>query len=109
MTHIRTYSPITEEAAMLLGARVRLARRERSWTVRALAERVGVSEVTMRKIERGDLSVRLGVAFEAAALLGVPLFDEDRTRRRFEASRVDDRLALLPKSMHQRPDVDDDF
>ncbi len=109
MKRTRTYSPLTAEAARLLGARVALARRERRWTLQELADRVGVSYVTMRKVERGDLTVALGVAFEAAAVLGVPLFDEDRSRRRLESARVDDRLALLPRRVARSVEVDDDF
>lgn len=106
---IRAYSPMTVEAAQLLGARVRLARGERRWTLQELAERVGVTHVTMRKVERGDLTVGLGVAFEAAAVLGVPLFHEDRSRRSLEAGRVDDRLAVLPQLVRKPAEVDDDF
>ncbi len=105
----RTYSPMTIEAARLLGARVRLARRERHWTLQELADRVGITRVTMGKVERGDLTVGLGVALEAAAVVGVPLFHEDRSRRLLEASRVDDRLALLPQSVRPLPEVSDDF
>jgi transcriptional regulator with XRE-family HTH domain len=105
----RVYSPLTIEAAKLLGARVRLARLERRWTLQGLADRVGVSHVTMRKIERGDLTVALGVAFEAAAVVGVPLFHEDRSRRSLEADRVDDRLAVLPQLVRKPLKVDDDF
>lgn len=105
----RTYSPLTVEAAKLLGARVRLARRERRWTLQELADRIGVSHVTMRKVERGDLTVALGVAFEAAAVVGVPLFHEDRSRRLLEAGRVDDRLAVLPQLVRKPLEVDDDF
>ena len=109
MANLRTYSPTTVEAARLLGARVRLARHERGWTLQDLADRVGVTHPTMSKVERGDLSVRLGVAFEAAVLVGVPLFHEDRSRRRLEAGRVEDRLAVLPQAVHKPADVDDDF
>lgn len=109
MQRPRTYSPVTIEAARLLGARVRLARRERRWTLQELAERVGVTHVTMRKVERGDLTVGLGVAFEAAAVLGVPLFHEDPSRRSLEAGRVQDRLAVLPALVRKRTEVDDDF
>jgi transcriptional regulator with XRE-family HTH domain len=100
---------VTVQAARLLGARVRLARRERRWTVEELAERVGVTHVTMRKVERGDLTVGLGVAFEAAAVLGVPLFHEDPARRTLEAGRVDDRLAVLPALVRKPTEVHDDF
>ena len=105
----RTYSPVTRQAARLLGSRIELGRKERHWTVRQLAERVGVTAGTMRKIERGELSVSLGSAFEAAAIVGVALFDEDPGRLDLEASRLADRLAVLPKSIHPPRDVDDDF
>ncbi len=109
MKRVRTYSSATVEAAGLLGARVRLARRERRWTLQELADRVGVTHVTMRKVERGDLTVGLGVAFEAAAVVGVTLFHEERFRRSLEAGRVDDRLAVLPQLVRRPVEVDDDF
>jgi transcriptional regulator with XRE-family HTH domain len=102
------YSTVTHEAAELLGAGIRLARRERRWTVQELADRVGVTHTTIRKVERGDPTVALGTAFEAAAVLGVPLFHEDATRRSVEAGRLADRLAVLPKAV-RAPAVDDDF
>jgi transcriptional regulator with XRE-family HTH domain len=106
--HPRPLSPQAIEAARLLGARVKLARRERRWTLQELADRAGVTAVTMRKVERGDPTVRLGVAFEAAALTGVPLVHPDPLRRRLEAQGVDDRLALLPQLVRRKV-VDDDF
>jgi transcriptional regulator with XRE-family HTH domain len=57
MKRVRTYSPVTVEAARLLGARVQQARRERRWTLQELADRVGVTHVTMRQVERGELTV----------------------------------------------------
>lgn len=104
-----TYSPVAVEAARLLGARIRLARRERRWTLQELADRVGVTHVTMRKVERGDPTVKLGIAFEAAALTGVPLFHQDPDRRALEAARIDDRLAVLPQLVRRPAEVDDDF
>ncbi len=100
--------PETVEAIRLLGGKVALARRERRWTLADLAERVGVSVVTLRKVERGDPSVALGTAFEAAALVGVPLFHPDPARRATEAEVVDSRLAVLPATVRARR-VDDDF
>lgn len=105
----RALSSLTLEAAKLLGASVRLGRRQRRWTVAELAERVGVGEATMLKVEHGDPGVRLGIAFEAAALVGVPLFDEDSSRRVLEAGRVEDRLAVLPQRIRRPSEVDDDF
>jgi hypothetical protein len=63
----------------------------------------------MRKVERGDPTVGLGVAFEAATVTGVPLFHEDRSRRLLEAGRVEDRLAVLPQLVRRSSEVDDDF
>ena len=103
------YSPRTVEAAELLGARIRLGRRERRWTLAELADRVGVGVVTMRKIERGDPGVGLGAAFEAATLAGVALFHENPSRLSLEAARVEDRLAVLPKLVRRPPEVDNDF
>lgn len=88
---------------------MRIARLERRWSIEELADRVGVSRVTMSKVEDGDLSVKLGTALEAAAVLGVALFDEDGARRRLEAARVVDTLALLPRTARKPREVDDDF
>ena len=73
-----------------------------------LAERVGVSPVTIRKVERGDPTVALGTAFEAAVVVGVTLFHDDRERRAIEAGLVDAMLAVLPAAI-RHPPVDDDF
>src|ERR1700710_3034810 len=106
--HAHPLSSHATAAGQLLGARIQLARRERRWTLQELADRAGVTAVTMRKVERGDPSVRLGVAFEAATLTGVALFDPGPSRRRLEVERVDDRLAVLPRLVRRRQ-VDDDF
>lgn len=109
MKRVRPYSPLTIEAGRLLGSHIATARRERRWTAAELAERVGVSRPTIHKIERGDLTVAIGAAFEAATILGVPLFGDDPTRRRLEAARLDDRLAVLPRTVRRPARVRDDF
>jgi transcriptional regulator with XRE-family HTH domain len=104
------YSPYAKDAAKLLGAQIRQGRHARHWSAEELAKRVGISRPTLGKIERGDPSVGLGAAFEAARLVGVPLFEEDRDRLRTELARSRDRLALLPQRVRgSRRDVDDDF
>jgi transcriptional regulator with XRE-family HTH domain len=109
MKRTRSYSRVTSEAARLLGAEIQLARREHHWTLNDLADRIGVSQPTMRRIERGDPTVAVGVAFEAATVAGVPLFGEDIARRRLESARVGDRLALLPASVRRSRDFNDEF
>lgn len=64
--------------------------------------------MTIRKVERGDLTVALGTAFEAAALVGVALFHDDPVRRALEAEVATNRLAVLP-SVIRTSQVDDDF
>jgi DNA-binding XRE family transcriptional regulator len=86
-----------------------LGRIDRHWSAQELANRVGVTRSTINKIEHGDPSVGLGVALEAAALVGAPLFSEDDGLRRLELGRVSDRLALLPKRVRRPLMVNDAF
>lgn len=74
-----------------------MARRQRGWSAAELAERLGATRVTLGKIERGDPSVGLGLAFEAAALVGVPLFREDPGSLAADLTGAREKLALLPE------------
>ncbi|MFI4991850.1 MAG: helix-turn-helix transcriptional regulator [Solirubrobacterales bacterium] len=109
--HPRPRSPYAVEAARLLGAQIRLARRKRRWSQAELAERVGITARTVYKIEYGDLSVSLGAAFEAAALLRVPLFHAERAQLSTELDRVQARSALLrrPSRAHASGEPNDAF
>lgn len=107
MARIRSYSPLTREAAALLGARIQAARKERRWTLDELAERVGVTRPTIVKVERGDLSVGIGTVFEAAVLTGVTLFHDEPAGRARLSRETDLTLALLPEKI-RRPRLDDD-
>jgi transcriptional regulator with XRE-family HTH domain len=103
------HSPITAEAADILGGLIRAARIERRWTQKDLAERVGVAPYTIRKVEHGDLGVALGTVFEAAVVCGVPLFEAQPSRLAAEERHLADRLTLLPKRSRRPVEVDDDF
>jgi len=105
----RPYSSQTLEAAALLGSQIRLARIERGWTIEELAERVGATHVTIRNVERGYPGVAIGVVFEAASLVGVPLFHVDRERRDLEGAWVASRLALLPSRVREKTGVPDGY
>jgi transcriptional regulator with XRE-family HTH domain len=106
----RPYSRYAADAARLLGEQIRAARRQRRWSQDELAGRAGVTADTLRKVEHGNPRVALGTAFELAALVGVPLFHEDRARLALELDRVEARSALLPQRVRARPsDVADDF
>jgi transcriptional regulator with XRE-family HTH domain len=104
-----TYSPYTEDAVRLLGSLVLQGRQQRRWSAEELANRIGISRRTLGKIEHGDPSVGIGLAFEAARLVGVPLFHEDASALRGELARSRDRLSLLPQRVRTREAVDDDF
>lgn len=104
---VQTFSAATRDACLAMGTEIALARRERRWTQAELAERVGASVGTIRSVERGLPSVTLGVAFEAAHLLGIDLLGgPDPTATRLEASRKV--LQLLPQRVRAAA-VDDDF
>ncbi len=106
----RIYSRYTKEAAILLGHHIQLLRKKRKWTETDLAERAGISKVTLRKIEKGDLSIALGFAFEVAALVGVKLFEAGPAQVATEIDNVKNKIALLPQRIRQNEDtIDDDF
>lgn len=105
----RAYSRQTREAATLLGQMIRAARIERGLSVQQLAERIGASRDLVQRIEHGDPRVGLGVAFEAASVVGVPLFTPETSRLAAERARMDEKLRLLPKTVRKRREVDDAF
>jgi len=107
----RTYSSYTCEAAVLLGKQIRLGRKQRKWTEHELAERAGVSRATLQKIEKGDLSVAIGLAFEVATLVGMRLFDTQHATLTGHIARTEDQLAVLPSAVRRprKQAVDDDF
>jgi transcriptional regulator with XRE-family HTH domain len=106
----RQYSTPVRQAAELLGHQVRQGRIERRWTVRELAERAGISTNTLTRLEKGDPGVSMGVAFDAAVLVGVPLFDAEPSRLAAANARGREKTMLLPRRV--RGDTDgfhDDF
>lgn len=108
----RVYSRYTKDAAALLGKDIQLGRKARKFTASDFADRVGISRITLQKIEKGDLKCELGIALEAAALAGVKLFDVDPSSGSLggRLESVNDKLALLPKSIRKRrKEVDDVF
>lgn len=106
----RTYSRYTRQAVTLLGRLIRTQRLEQRIQVQELAERAGISRDLLYRIEKGDPRVELGVAFEVAALVGVPLFAPDLAGVQEHNHRVAEKLALLPQSVRKSREVaDDDF
>ena len=110
MPKSRAYSRYTGDALILLGRLIKLGRQKRHWSADELAERVGISRPTLRKIESGYPNCSIGLVFEAASLVGIPLFDSDTKTIANHLVRTADMLTILPQSVRTRDgDVDDDF
>lgn len=106
----RTYARYTLAAVTLLGRLIQLERKSVRMTAQALADRLGVNRGTVQRLERGDPKVELGLAFEACALLKIPLFEDDAHQIAGRVEDVGKRLALLPsRTRALSPDVSDDF
>jgi transcriptional regulator with XRE-family HTH domain len=97
-------------AIELLGNLIRVARKERKITVQELADRAGISRGLVQRIEKGDPSCSISAAFEAAIIVGVPLFDLDSKQLSQKLNQTNEKLALLPKAIHKsRQSVNDNF
>lgn len=106
----RTYSRYSRDAVALLGGLIRSARKERKLTAAEVAERAGISRGLLQRIEKGDLKCEIGAVFEVATLVGVTLFDADKTTLSKHLRHTQDKLALLPKSVRKTTKlIDDDF
>lgn len=106
----RAYVRYTTEAIALLAKMIRHGRKQRKMTQIELAERLGIARSTLQRLESGDPKVEVGIMFEAAALVGVKLFDSDEQGINRLSDRMDDRNAVLPKHVYKaRKTVFDDF
>lgn len=106
----RPYSRLTKDALALLGAQVRLARKQRGMTETELAERAGIARSTLQLIEKGDPRVDIGLVFEAATLAGVALFVPEASSLAPQIERLEDKIALLPHSIRKpKGTVNDEF
>lgn len=75
-----------------------------------LAQRLGVSRLTVRAIEQGSPTVSLGTVFEAAVIVGIPLLAEDKRELDRLATSVAAIARVLPKRGRGKNQVvDDDF
>lgn len=106
----RSYARYTIAAVELLGLLVQVERKSRRMTAQDMADRLGVDRSTLHRLEQGDPKVELGLAFEACAILGIPLFEEDAQGVSMRLDEAGKRLALLPRRVRQKPlSISDDF
>ena len=107
---LRTYSKYAQDAVCLLGQQIKLSRKQRKWSEANLAERAGISRATLQRIEAGEMSPSIGLVFEIASLVGVPLFEQDLERLSDNIELTETKIALLPKRIRaNKKIVDDDF
>ena len=104
MKRTRVHLPQTLDAVRVLGLQVAAARRSRRMTARDLADRAHIDEKPLSKVEHGDPTVAIGIAFEVASLVGVSLFAPDPAELPAILHRQEDRLALLPARIVERHD-----
>lgn len=80
-----------------LGAMIKGCRLERGITQQDLADRINVSRHTIINIERGDPKVSVGVAFEAAYIMGIPLLADNIEQLKILSLNLSSLAAILPK------------
>ena len=106
----RNYARYTIAAVKLLGRLVEAERKSRRMTAMEMAERLGADRGTLHRLEQGDPKVEMGLAFEACAILGIPLFEEDSHGLTMRLDETGKRLALLPSRVRpSRLKVSDEF
>ena len=94
----------------LLSSLIKVTRKERKLTTQDIADRAGISRGLVQRIEKGDMKCSIGAVFEVAAILGVRLFDADKTSLSKHIRQNEDKLALMPKSIRKKTRVvNDDF
>lgn len=103
-------SRYSQDALKLFGMLVKTNRINQVMTVSELAERVGVSRGLIQRLERGEPGTAIGVAFEAAAVVGVQLFDAPSATLASHVGTLAHTLTLMPKTVRPKDvKVDDDF
>jgi len=101
---------VARAALAHFAALLRVRRKEKKLTINELADRLGASIPTVRKMLNGAPTVAIGTYFEAAYILGVPLFDPDSDRFSLTASKTAELESLLPRRIVNREEeVNDDF
>lgn len=111
MRKAHSYTPQTTALTKVLGLEIARARRSRRWSQEELAQRAGISALTLSSIERGATTVAVGTVFEVAHLVGLDLLGARPDEVSDLVSRSQDRLALLPARVRNREEdgIDDNF
>jgi len=97
---VKVSSVIARRALASLGANIKTARLKRRISVRGFAERVGVSERTIMRLEKGDDGVSIGTLAMACLVLG----EIDRIAGFLDAASDDTGLLLDRETLPKRID-----
>lgn len=91
--------PGVRRALLKFGSDIAIARKKRGLTIAMMAERVNVAQATIKRVEKGDATVRLGVYAMALFVLGFgerirDLIDpgRDETGLLLDQQRIPDRV-----------------
>ncbi|PID98510.1 MAG: transcriptional regulator [Actinomycetales bacterium] len=101
--------PYAQDAAVLMGANIRLARANHNWTAAELASRAGCSRRTVQNVEAGRPEVSIGHVFNICAVLGLPLFVQNPTELNRMVRSSQEKLVLMPSRVVPNKAIDDDF
>jgi transcriptional regulator with XRE-family HTH domain len=63
--------PIQERILKTLGENIKMARFRRDFSAELIAERAGISRVTLYKVEKGDSGVSIGAFLKVLFVLGL--------------------------------------
>lgn len=103
-------SRYSEAAVKLLASHIKAVRIQKRMTAEELATRLGVSRSLVHRMESGDPACSIGTVFEAAAILGIPLFHSDLDDLQKQNRLMDEKLALIPARARALKEViDNDF
>lgn len=99
---VKLPSPNARRALVSLGANLKVARVKRRFPVKEFAERIGVSERTVMRFEKGDAGVSIGTLAMACLVLG----ELDRISNFLDAGSDEIGLLMeqekLPKRIHRK-------
>lgn len=91
-----------------LGSELRLARKRRLWTLADLSKKMSVSAPTLIALEKGELTVSVGVLVSALWILG--LDSELRTLARpLDAEGIELMNSRLPKRIRMKKNLGNDL
>jgi ribosome-binding protein aMBF1 (putative translation factor) len=108
---IRSYSFDVKKTLAILADAIKVGRKQRGMSEQDLADRIGASRSTVRRIEKADPKCEIGVYLEAAHIVGITLIGDPLEKARL-ATSVQATLQLLPKrikTQSKKVELKDDF